>query len=85
MFYIKIRAQIVWVILWVPQQNRVVGAMQLFSVERKVSQPIEGHAAAFGLYKLEGNSNASTLFCFGVRGPAGGKVTQNLHESSLWE
>ena len=29
------------------QQNRVVGAMQLYSVERKVSQPIEGHAAAF--------------------------------------
>ena len=28
-------------------QNRVVGAMQLYSVERKVSQPIEGHAAAF--------------------------------------
>ena len=26
------------------QQNRVVGAMQLYSVERKVSQPIEGHA-----------------------------------------
>ena len=24
------------------QQNRVVGAMQLYSVERKVSQPIEG-------------------------------------------
>lgn len=26
------------------QQNRVVGAMQLYSVERKVSQAIEGHA-----------------------------------------
>lgn len=56
------------------QQNRVVGAMQLFSVERKVSQPIEGHAAAFGLYKLEGNANTSTLFCFAVRGQAGGKL-----------
>ncbi|XP_016099575.1 clathrin heavy chain 1-like [Sinocyclocheilus grahami] len=56
------------------QQNRVVGAMQLFSVDRKVSQPIEGHSAAFGLYKLEGNPNASTLFCFGVRGQAGGKL-----------
>ena len=29
------------------QQNRVVGAMQLYSVERKVSQPIEGHAGTF--------------------------------------
>uniref|UniRef100_A0A671RCS8 Clathrin heavy chain n=1 Tax=Sinocyclocheilus anshuiensis TaxID=1608454 RepID=A0A671RCS8_9TELE len=55
-------------------QNRVVGAMQLFSVDRKVSQPIEGHAAAFGHYKLEGNPNASTLFCFAVRGQAGGKL-----------
>ncbi|XP_051759546.1 clathrin heavy chain 1 isoform X1 [Ctenopharyngodon idella] len=56
------------------QQNRVIGAMQLFSVDRKVSQPIEGHTAAFGLYKLEGNPNASTLFCFAVRGQAGGKL-----------
>ncbi|XP_073724195.1 clathrin heavy chain 1 [Misgurnus anguillicaudatus] len=56
------------------QQNRILGAMQLFSVDRKVSQPIEGHAAAFGVYKLEGNPNPSTLFCFAVRGQAGGKL-----------
>ncbi|KAI4902079.1 hypothetical protein NFI96_027316, partial [Prochilodus magdalenae] len=56
------------------QQNRVVGAMQLYSVDRKVSQPIEGHAAAFGQYKLEGNPNPSTLFCFAVRSQAGGKL-----------
>merc|ERR1719193_2500622 len=37
------------------QQNRVVGAMQLYSVERKVSQPIEGHAACFSTFKQEGN------------------------------
>ncbi|XP_076859512.1 clathrin heavy chain 1 isoform X2 [Brachyhypopomus gauderio] len=56
------------------QQNRVVGAMQLYSVDRKVSQPIEGHAAAFGQYKLDGNQNPSTLFCFAVRSQAGGKL-----------
>ncbi|XP_073686252.1 clathrin, heavy chain a (Hc) [Garra rufa] len=56
------------------QQNRVVGAMQLYSVDRKVSQPIEGHAAAFGQFKMEGNSEESTLFCFAVRGQAGGKL-----------
>ncbi|CAL1614921.1 unnamed protein product [Knipowitschia caucasica] len=56
------------------QQNRVVGAMQLYSVERKVSQPIEGHAAAFGEFKVEGNALPSTLFCFAVRSPAGGKL-----------
>ncbi|ESO91636.1 hypothetical protein LOTGIDRAFT_233411 [Lottia gigantea] len=56
------------------QQNRVVGAMQLYSVERKVSQPIEGHAAAFSQFKLEGNPHPSTLFIFAVRGPQGGKL-----------
>lgn len=54
------------------QQNRVVGAMQLYSVDRKVSQPIEGHAASFAQFKMEGNAEESTLFCFAVRGQAGG-------------
>lgn len=56
------------------QQNRVVGAMQLYSMERKVSQPIEGHAAAFSQFKIEGNPELSTLFCFAVRGAQGGKL-----------
>ncbi|EMP40258.1 Clathrin heavy chain 1 [Chelonia mydas] len=43
-------------------------------VDRKVSQPIEGHAAAFAEFKIEGNSKPSTLFCFAVRSPAGGKL-----------
>lgn len=57
-----------------PQQNRVVGAMQLYSTERKVSQPIEGHAASFMQFKMEGNAQESTLFSFAVRGAQGGKV-----------
>lgn len=56
------------------QQNRVVGAMQLYSTERKVSQPIEGHAAAFMQFKMEGNAQESTLFTFAVRGAQGGKL-----------
>ena len=52
----------------------MVGAMQLYSVERKVSQPIEGHAAAFSQFKMQGNGAESTLFCFAVRGAQGGKV-----------
>lgn len=56
------------------QQSRVVGAMQLYSVERKVSQPIEGHAAVFSSFKMPENSQPSTLFAFAVRGAAGGKV-----------
>lgn len=55
-------------------QNRVVGAMQLYSVDRKVSQAIEGPAAAFAEFKSEGNAKPATLFCFAVRNPAGGKV-----------
>lgn len=50
--------------------------MQLYSVDRKVSQPIEGHAAGFAQFKMEGNTEESTLFCFAVRGQAGGKVGQ---------
>ena len=56
------------------KQNRVVGAMQLYSVERKVSQPIEGHAAAFIQFKMDDNQEESTLFCFAVRGAAGGRL-----------
>lgn len=48
--------------------------MQLYSVERKVSQPIEGHAAAFTQFKLDGNKRPSTLFSFAVRNQQGGKV-----------
>jgi hypothetical protein len=48
--------------------------MQLYSVERKCSQPIEGHAASFAQFKMEGNAETSTLFCFAVRTVQGGKV-----------
>lgn len=65
------------------QDGRVVGRMQLYSVERKVSQPIEGHAAAFTQFKLEGNKKPSTLFSFAVRGPQGGKVNRNITLSLL--
>lgn len=48
--------------------------MQLYSVDRKVSQAIEGHAACFTQYKVEGNSSLSNLFCFSVRNQTGGMV-----------
>lgn len=51
--------------------------MQLYSTERKVSQPIEGHAAAFSTFKMDGNSEVSTLFCFAARTSTGGKVIVN--------
>ncbi|EDV20188.1 uncharacterized protein TRIADDRAFT_51044 [Trichoplax adhaerens] len=58
------------------QQNRVAGAMQLYSTERKVSQPIEGHAAAFTSMKVGENPNPSTLFSFATRNP-------NIHTGKL--
>ncbi|KAL5477697.1 hypothetical protein EMCRGX_G024525 [Ephydatia muelleri] len=56
------------------QQNRVAGNMQLYSVERKVSQPLEGHTAAFAQFLVPGNTEPSTLFTFAVRTPTGGKL-----------
>jgi len=58
--------------------------MQLYSIERKVSQLIEGHAAAFTQFKLEANKKPSTLFSFAVRGPQGGKVNRNIYFLSFY-
>jgi len=49
--------------------------MQLFSKERGVSQPIEGHAAAFADLRLEGSASPTRLFAFAVRGANGAKVS----------
>ena len=56
------------------REGRVVGLVQLFSVEKQVSQPIEGHAAAFASFKMPGNQHPSTLLSIAVRTPAGGKL-----------
>lgn len=56
------------------RDNRIAGAMQLYSVDRKVSQPIEGHAAAFARYQVEGASAPSILFCFANRSPTQSKL-----------
>ncbi|KAI9809888.1 MAG: hypothetical protein M1825_000321 [Sarcosagium campestre] len=56
------------------QQGRVVGAMQLYSRERGISQAIEGHAAAFGTLRQEGASVDTKLFTFAVRTAVGAKL-----------
>ncbi|GAV05648.1 hypothetical protein RvY_15748 [Ramazzottius varieornatus] len=61
------------------QQNRVIGSMQLYSVERRVSQPIEGHAASFARFKMEGNPEPSNLFSFAVRPANAQGNTGKLH------
>ena len=53
---------------------KVKGAMQLYSRERGVSQPIEGHAAAFAEIKLGRNQHVTKLFIFTVRTGNGAKV-----------
>ena len=49
------------------QQGRVVGAMQLYSKARGISQAIEGHAASFATIRLEGAAADTKLFSFAVR------------------
>ncbi|KAH8905204.1 clathrin heavy chain [Coniochaeta sp. PMI_546] len=56
------------------QQNRVVGAMQLYSKDRGISQAIEGHAAAFGTLRLDGAPEDTKLFTFAVRTATGAKL-----------
>lgn len=53
--------------------------MQLYSTERRVSQPIEGHAACFVKFKLEGNPHPSNLFVFSLKNDQGGKVRMKEH------
>ncbi|KAI0265706.1 hypothetical protein BC834DRAFT_843555 [Gloeopeniophorella convolvens] len=57
-----------------PSAFKVKGAMQLYSRERGVSQPIEGHAAAFAEVKLDGHQHATKLFTFSVRTGNGAKL-----------
>ena len=54
--------------------GRVAGAMQLYSVEAQKDQFIEGHAACFATYKVEGADAPSTLICLASRTPAASKL-----------
>ncbi|RDL36686.1 Clathrin heavy chain [Venustampulla echinocandica] len=66
------------------QQGRVVGAMQLYSRDRGISQAIEGHAAAFGTLRLEASPADTKLFTFAVRTATGAKlhIVEVDHQSS---
>ncbi|KAI6249667.1 putative clathrin heavy chain [Erysiphe necator] len=56
------------------QQGRVVGAMQLYSRDRNISQAIEGHAASFGTLRLDGAPMDTKVFTFSVRTATGAKL-----------
>lgn len=49
------------------QGGRVVGAMQLYSKARGISQAIEGHAASFATIRLDDAPQDTKLFTFAVR------------------
>lgn len=57
-----------------PSAFKVKGSMQLYSRERGVSQPIEGHAASFAEIKLDGHQHPTKLFTFAVRTATGAKL-----------
>lgn len=56
------------------REGRVAGAMQLYSLERGISQAIEGHAAAFGSWTAPGTSKPSILFAFAARTATAAKL-----------
>ncbi|KAK7016226.1 Clathrin heavy chain [Paramarasmius palmivorus] len=57
-----------------PSAFKVKGSMQLYSRDRGVSQPIEGHAAAFAELKLDGHQKPTKLFTFTVRTATSAKL-----------
>lgn len=56
------------------KEGRVAGTMQLWSRDRGMSQHIEGHAAAFGSLKVDGQPAEYKLFTFAVRTATGAKL-----------
>jgi clathrin heavy chain len=54
---------------------KVKGTMQLYSKEWGVSQPIEGHAAAFAELKLDSHQKPTKLFTFTMRTATSAKVS----------
>lgn len=57
-----------------PGAFKIKGSMQLYSKDRGVSQPIEGHAAAFARLRLDGSSVNTKLFTFAARTATGAKL-----------
>lgn len=56
------------------KDGRIAGNMQLYSVEKNVSQSIEGHIAAFANYTVQGATRPSTLFALAVRTQVAAKL-----------
>lgn len=59
------------------QNNKIVGQIQLYSSEQKVSQSIEGHACCFINFKSDDNAHPSKLFSFSLRSATAAAVYVN--------
>lgn len=57
-----------------PDGFKIKGSLQLYSKERGVSQPIEGHAASFANIHIDGSPAETKLFTFANRTATGAKV-----------
>lgn len=79
----RVNGSMSWMVLIgiMAKDGRVVGAMQLYSVQKDISQPIEGHAAAFGELTIDGH--IVQLFTLAVRMSNGSgkasKITYQIH------
>jgi clathrin heavy chain len=60
--------------------GRIVGQIQLYSTEKRMSQVIEGHAAAFVRYQASESAPVTTLLTFASRTPAQSKVSHCSRE-----
>jgi clathrin heavy chain len=56
-----------------PSAFKVKGAMQFYSEDQGVSQPTEGHAAAYTESKLDGHQNITKRFTLSARTATGVK------------
>ena len=66
-----------------PSAFKVKGAIQLYSKDRGVSQPIEGHVVAFAEILQDGHQTPTKLFTFSVRTATGAKVRTCLVTCAL--
>ncbi|XP_029653923.2 clathrin heavy chain 1-like [Octopus sinensis] len=57
---------------------KVAGTLQLYSVDKKVSQILEGHVATFFRFQLSTASKPSLFFSFATRNQTGGKADERL-------
>jgi clathrin heavy chain len=67
-----------------PSAFKIKGSMQLYNRDRGVSQPIEGHAAAFAEIKMDGHQSPTKLFSFAVRTATGAKVSLLSSAIAIW-